>query len=96
MTKHFKYPEEVKTENVETLLRQFLRNQTSRERTKMRESIKQVLMRRDEMSEEEAEDLIAEAREDLFQRLDDGEEPYDICFDWFGLEPDYLDELLMP
>ena len=60
----------------------------------MRPSIKQVLMRRDGLSETEAEDLISEAKEDLFQRLEDGEMPFDICADWFGLEPDYLDELL--
>ena len=61
----------------------------------MRPSIKQVLMRRDGLSEAEAEDLIFEAKEDLFQRLEDGEMPFDICADWFGLEPDYLDELLL-
>ena len=51
-------------------------------------------MRRDGMSEEEAEDLIQEVREDLMERLEDGELPFDICAEWFGLEPDYLDELL--
>ena len=59
------------------------------------ETIKQVLMRRDGMSAEDAEQLIADAKEDLFARLDEGETPYDICEEWFGLEPDFLDELLL-
>ena len=58
------------------------------------ETIKEVLMRRDGMSEEEADDLIAEAKEDLNDRLYKGEYPDDICQEYFGLEPDYLMELL--
>lgn len=57
-------------------------------------SIKQVLMERDGMTGEEAEELIAEARKDLRQRLEDGEMPDDICEEWFGLEPDYIMELM--
>jgi len=58
------------------------------------ESIKEVLMRRDKMSVEEADDLIAQAKEDLYARLGDGQIPDDICEEWFGLEPDYITELL--
>jgi len=58
------------------------------------ETIKQVLMRRDQMSAEDAEDLIAQAKTDLMKRLDKGEIPYDICEEWFGLEPDYTLELM--
>ena len=58
------------------------------------ETIKEVLMQRDGMEEKEAEDLIKEAREDLNERLANGEEPFDICEEWFGLEPDYLMDLL--
>lgn len=58
------------------------------------ETIKQVLMRRDSLSEKEAEELIAEARVELQERLAEGEMPYDICEEFFGLEPDYLFELL--
>jgi len=61
---------------------------------KGRQSIKEVLMNRDGMSAQEAEDLIEEAREDLYERLETGEMPDDICEEWFGLEPDYLDELI--
>jgi 20S proteasome alpha/beta subunit len=60
----------------------------------MRESIKDVLMKRDGMSTEEAEDLISQAIEDLHERLAKGEMPHDICMEWFRLEPDYLDELI--
>ena len=58
------------------------------------DSIKEVLMRRDNMSEEEADELIEEAKEDLMKRLKAGEYPDDICQDWFGLEPDYIFDLM--
>ena len=57
-------------------------------------SIKSVLMKRDNLTEEEADDLINQAREDLNYRLNCGETPDDICAEWFGLEPDYLPELI--
>ena len=59
------------------------------------ESIKQILMRRDNMSEEDANQLIQDAQDDLFHRLETNDCTADeICADWFGLEPDYIDELL--
>ena len=58
------------------------------------ESIKEILIRRDGLSADAAESLIEEAREDFNQRLATGELPEDICQDWFGLEPDYLMELI--
>jgi len=51
-------------------------------------------MSRDGMSEEEADELIKDARKDLYKRLDNGEMPDDICSDWFGLEPDYINDLV--
>ena len=57
-------------------------------------TIKEVLMTRDGMSEKEADNLIAEAKQDFNDRLETGESPMDICEEWFGLEPDYLDEFL--
>jgi len=60
----------------------------------MVDSIKSVLMERDGMSEEEAKSLIQEAREGLFRRLYEGKDAHDICEEYFGLEPDYLDELM--
>ena len=53
-------------------------------------SILAVLMRRDGMSRSEAQELIDEARE----LVADGEDPEEIlCVD-FGLEPDYIFDLL--
>jgi len=57
-------------------------------------SIKKVLMDRDGMTGNEADDLIREAKEDLLSRLEDGEMPEDICEEWFGLEKDYMLDLI--
>ena len=63
----------------------------------MLESIKDVLMNRDEMSEDEAQDLINDARAEVEDLLDnDGSlcDAEQIIADYFQLEPDYLMELL--
>ncbi len=60
----------------------------------MADSLKEVIMKRDGITEKEAEDLIDQAREDLHDRLEAGEMPDDICSDWFGLEPDYIFDLV--
>lgn len=62
----------------------------------MRESILQILVRRDNMSESDAKDLIEEARDQMFTYLanDDMASAEDICSEYFGLEPDYIDELM--
>lgn len=62
----------------------------------MASKIAKVLMRRDKMSLEEALDLIAEAKEAVYQYLEDGRMDLaeDVCQEYFGLEPDYLMELL--
>jgi len=52
--------------------------------------LQRVLMRRDEMSAEEADEMIQEARE----RVEVGEDPEDILYEEFGLEPDYVLDLL--
>lgn len=59
-------------------------------------SIKQILMHRDGMAESTAEELIEEAREGLQNYLEEGDlvAAYDICEEYFGLEPDYIDELM--
>ena len=59
-------------------------------------TIKQVLMERDGMLASEADELIEEAKNALFDYLDEGdqESAQDICEEYFGLEPDYLMELL--
>lgn len=56
----------------------------------MVESIKEVIMRRDEMSSEEADKLINEAKEEVAN----GANPEEVLLDYFGLEPDYIFDLL--
>jgi hypothetical protein len=58
--------------------------------------IKSILMSRDGMSSEEANKLIGEALYELNERLLTGDldSSYDICEEYFGLEPDYLMELV--
>jgi len=57
-------------------------------------TILETLIKRDGMTFSEAMELIEKAKEDLNERLADGEMPYDICMEWFGLEPDYIMELI--
>lgn len=60
------------------------------------ETIKQVLINRDNMSEKEADDLIFTAKEELQELLAIGdiETAERICEDFFGLEPDFIFDLL--
>ena len=62
----------------------------------MVESIKTVLMRRDGITAEEADELIDMAKESLKEHVanNDMDSAYNICQDYFGLEPDYLEELM--
>jgi hypothetical protein len=60
-------------------------------------TIKQILIERDGKTEAEADELINQAKDDLHNRFQDEEkygDPYEICYDWFGLEPDYIMELM--
>jgi hypothetical protein len=60
------------------------------------ETIKQVLMRRDGLSEAGADELIAEAREDFNERVTNRDSSAEnICEEYFGLEPDYLEEFIV-
>ena len=58
--------------------------------------IKKVLMKRDGMTSEEADNLIDEAKEALQNYLDGGDSfgAENVCEEFFGLEPDYLYELI--
>lgn len=58
--------------------------------------IKQILMKRDGLTEAEAQNYIEEAREALQEYLANGDifEAHDICEEFFGLEPDYIFELM--
>jgi hypothetical protein len=61
------------------------------------ETVKQVLMRRDGMSSEEADDLIEEASNEISAILaNDGtlDEVEEVVCRYFGLELDYVVELL--
>jgi len=60
------------------------------------ETIKQILMRRDGMSAVEADDAIKAAKSELNAYLEDGDMDLaeDICQEYFGLEPDYIFELM--
>jgi len=60
------------------------------------ETIKEVLMRRDHLSVEEADERIKEAKEVLKEYLDEGdtESALYVCEEMFGLEPDYVMELI--
>lgn len=55
-----------------------------------------ILMKRDGLTLEEAKAQVDEAREDLLARLEQGEDVDDADFmsEWFGLEPDYIMELI--
>lgn len=56
----------------------------------MTESLKDVLMRRDGMTSEEADEAIKEAKQAVFE----GEDPEEVLLDHFGLEPDYFWDIL--
>ena len=62
----------------------------------MRESILDVLVNRDGMAPDQAEDMIEAAQAELADCLERGDMAgaEDICADWFGLEPDYIDDLM--
>lgn len=55
------------------------------------ETLKQVLMRRDGLSSREADAAIAEARDEVL----DGADPEEVLAEYFGLEPDYVFDLLV-
>ena len=59
-------------------------------------SIVDVLMRRDGMTREDAEQLVADCKVDLYDAIENGDFMYadDICQSWFGLDSDYMMELL--
>jgi hypothetical protein len=53
-------------------------------------SIKETIMRRDGLSADEAQDLLNEA----IQAVEDGMDAEDACAEFFGLEPDYMWDLI--
>lgn len=62
----------------------------------MTDSIKTIIMQRDNLTAEQADDAIEEAKVILNEYLDanDLEAAENVCNECFGLEPDYLMELV--
>ena len=56
--------------------------------------LKDVLMQNLDMTEAEANAEIKDARQELIKLIGNGEMPFDYCLDRWGLEPDYLEELI--
>ena len=56
--------------------------------------IMQVLMRRDGLSQQEATEQITEAREAVMDAFESGEDVEEVFMDLFGLEPDYLIDII--
>lgn len=54
------------------------------------QTLKQVIMRRDDLSEKEADQIIKEAQEAVIH----GADPEEVLYQEFGLEPDYIFDLL--
>jgi hypothetical protein len=67
-------------------------------RLKMEETLKQILMRRDGCDADEAQELIDEARQEAAEYFAsdgaEGRDPEEILREDFGLEPDYIFELI--
>ena len=55
-------------------------------------SLKQTIIKRDNITAEEADKQIAAAKEEFYILLEEGDfdGAYDICATYFGLEPDYI------
>ena len=60
----------------------------------MPDSIVSVLMKRDGLTKQEADKEVSRAKEELQSRIANGDMPFDLCEEMFGLEPDYLEELM--
>lgn len=61
------------------------------------QTVKEVLISRDGLTCDEADDLINEAREEIADIIDEGgtlDQLEQVISDYFSLEPDYLIELL--
>lgn len=64
----------------------------------MKENIISILMRRDNMTREEAINIVEETRDEIACAIENGadlDEVEDILADYLMLEPDYLIEFLM-
>lgn len=59
-------------------------------------SIKQILMDRDDMTAEDAQNLIDETKDEIMDAISQGDffAPDEIMASNLGLEPDYIDQLI--
>ena len=59
-------------------------------------ALKDVLMERDGITADEADAKINEAQKAMMQYIEDGDDEgaYDVCSEYFGLEPDYLMDVM--
>lgn len=57
--------------------------------------IVKVLMDRDGLSEEEAKELFKSTAAMIAEALEDGMDPDEVLMDELGLEPDYMDDILL-
>ena len=57
-------------------------------------SLKEVLKRKYNYNDQEAEEQIKFAENELLERLENNEYPFNLMEELFGLEPDYLDEIM--
>lgn len=60
------------------------------------QSLVETLIARDKISREQAEADIAECKAEMLEAIDSGDffEAEEIFAEWFGLEPDYMFEIL--
>ena len=61
------------------------------------ERIVKILMERDKISQEEAEDLFRMAKEEALDVVNEGgnlDEIEEIVYDYFGLEADFVEDLI--
>jgi hypothetical protein len=54
-----------------------------------------AVMQTQDMTEAEAKEDIKEATQELKERCGNGEMPFDFCEERWGLEPDYLEFMIM-
>lgn len=54
----------------------------------------QTIARKEGIPELEAQERLKEVRDEFYERLGNGEMPFDIMEEHFGLEPDYLEDLI--
>lgn len=66
------------------------------EKDRLMNRIIKILMERDDMTKEEATELYKEGHAALMQCVEEGDlmAAEEITYDYFGLEPDYLDDML--